>query len=129
MDDAIDQMQKTAKAITLFEVHALRAADARDGDSIVEARRLVSEAVPLLRAISKQCRRASPPSPSRSSKIEGQADDLHDAGLQGAVSASTRRRNPMAFIIGNEIYDHLEKVVDRFEDVANEINGIVIEHV
>ena len=35
----------------------------------------------------------------------------------------------MAFIVGAEIYDHLEKVVDRFEDVANEINGIVIEHV
>ena len=35
----------------------------------------------------------------------------------------------MAFIVGSEIYDHLEKVVDRFEDVANEISGIVIEHV
>ena len=35
----------------------------------------------------------------------------------------------MGFIIGSEIYDHLEKVVDRFEDVANEISGIVIEHV
>ena len=28
-----------------------------------------------------------------------------------------------------EIYDHLEKVVDRFEDVANRISGIVIEQV
>ena len=27
------------------------------------------------------------------------------------------------------IYDHLEMVVDRFEDVANEISAIVIEHV
>ena len=35
----------------------------------------------------------------------------------------------MAFIVGTEIYEHLEKVVDRFEDVANEISGIVIEHV
>ena len=34
----------------------------------------------------------------------------------------------MAFIVGREIYDHLEKVLDRFEDVANEISGIVIEH-
>ena len=35
----------------------------------------------------------------------------------------------MAFIIGNEIYEHLEKVVDRFEDVANNIDAIVVEHV
>jgi hypothetical protein len=34
----------------------------------------------------------------------------------------------MKFIVGAEIYDHLEKVVDRFEDVANRISGIVIEH-
>jgi hypothetical protein len=30
--------------------------------------------------------------------------------------------------VGSEIYDHLEKVVDRFEDVANEISGVLIEH-
>jgi hypothetical protein len=35
----------------------------------------------------------------------------------------------MGFIVGNEVYDHLEKVVDRFDDVANVMHGIVIEHV
>ena len=34
---------------------------------------------------------------------------------------------PMKFVIGSELYDHLEKVVDRFEDVANEINSIVVD--
>jgi len=28
-----------------------------------------------------------------------------------------------------EVYEHLETVVDRFEDVANEISAIVIENV
>ena len=41
----------------------------------------------------------------------------------------TATSQPMAFIVGSEIYGHLEKVVDRFEDVANEINSLVIEHV
>jgi uncharacterized protein Yka (UPF0111/DUF47 family) len=35
----------------------------------------------------------------------------------------------MAFIVGIEIYEHLEKVVDRFEDVANNIDAIVVEQV
>jgi uncharacterized protein Yka (UPF0111/DUF47 family) len=35
----------------------------------------------------------------------------------------------MAFIIGQEIYGHLEKVADKFEDVAHTIDSIVIEHV
>ena len=33
MDDAIDQMQQTAKAVMLFEVRVFRAADARDRDA------------------------------------------------------------------------------------------------
>ena len=36
--------------------------------------------------------------------------------------------NAMDYIVGREIYSHLEKVLDRFEDVANEISGIVIDH-
>jgi uncharacterized protein Yka (UPF0111/DUF47 family) len=62
------------------------------------------------------------------SSLEGKADDLHDAGLR-ELFLSQGRQDAMAFIVGNEVYDHLEKVVDRFDDVANEIHGIVIEHV
>jgi uncharacterized protein len=35
--------------------------------------------------------------------------------------------NAMKFVVGSELYDHLEKVVDRFEDVANEISSIVVD--
>jgi len=34
----------------------------------------------------------------------------------------------MAYIVGAEIYDHLEKVVDRFEDVGDRISAVLIEH-
>jgi uncharacterized protein Yka (UPF0111/DUF47 family) len=34
----------------------------------------------------------------------------------------------MNFLVGAELYDHLEKVVDRFEDVANEISALVTDH-
>jgi uncharacterized protein Yka (UPF0111/DUF47 family) len=34
----------------------------------------------------------------------------------------------MDFVVGREIYGHLERVVNRFEDVANEIQGLVIDH-
>ena len=41
---------------------------------------------------------------------------------------STTPTDPMEFILRREIYGHLERVVDRFEDVANEIQGLVIDH-
>ena len=34
----------------------------------------------------------------------------------------------MAFIVGREVYSHVERVLDRLEDVADEIQGIVIDH-
>ena len=47
----------------------------------------------------------------------------------GGTIIKHRNANAMDFIVGAEIYDHLEKVADRFDDVANEINSIVIEQV
>jgi uncharacterized protein Yka (UPF0111/DUF47 family) len=61
-------------------------------------------------------------------RLEDQADELNDQGIK-ALFLKHRNGNTMDFIVGNEIYDHLEKVVDRFEDVANRISGILIEQV
>ena len=59
--------------------------------------------------------------------LESDSDTLYDEGMK-ALYAKHREGNTMPFIIGAEIYDHLEKVVDRFEDVANRINGVLVEH-
>ena len=127
MDDAIDQMQKTAKTIKLFDVRSFEPPMRQMSDAVVECAQLVKEAIPLLSGINKHAGRLSAIS-EQISKIEGQADELHDMGLKQLYQTHAAS-NPMAFVIGNEIYDHLEKVVDRFDDVANEINSIVVEHV
>src|SRR5690349_13161431 len=61
-------------------------------------------------------------------EIEGRADDVHDSGLTRLFERCSPG-NAMQFIANNEVYDHLEKVVDRFDDIANEIQSIVVEHV
>jgi uncharacterized protein len=52
---------------------------------------------------------------------------MHERGLKDLYARS--KTEPMNYITGNEVYDHLEKVVDRFDDVANELQGIVLDHV
>jgi predicted phosphate transport protein (TIGR00153 family) len=126
MDNSIDQMQKTAKAIMLFDVRSFEPPMREMGDAIVNCALLVRDAIPLLRSISGEAVRLSGIT-ERISQIEGRADELHDLGLKDLFHKQAG--NPMSFFIGNEIYDHLEKVVDRFDDVANELHGIVIEHV
>jgi predicted phosphate transport protein (TIGR00153 family) len=127
MDNSIDQMQKTAKTVILFDVQDFTPQMKQMGDAIVKAAELTKEAVPLLRAISQEAVHISSLT-EQISRIEGQADDLHDSGLKALYQANVKG-SPMAFFVGNEVYDHLEKVVDRFDDVANVMHGIVIEHV
>jgi uncharacterized protein len=127
MDNSIDQMQKTAKGIMLFEVRAFTPHMKDMADGIVQCAKLVQEAIPLLRSISSEATRLSTLT-EQITKIEGRVDDLHDVGLKELYQQYSNS-NSIAFFVGHEVYDHLEKVVDRFDDVANEIQSIVIEHV
>jgi len=127
LDDTIDQMQKTAKAVMLFEVTRLEAQMAWMGDRIVKAAKLTVEAVSLLNALRENATRLNGIT-EEMVQLEDDADTLNDSGIK-SLFEQHRDGNAMAYIIGVEIYDHLEKVMDRFEDVANRISGIVIEQV
>ena len=126
MDDAIDQMNATAKAITLYEVTEFDQPMRDISGIIVEATRITAEAVQLLRSIGNNGNRLHALT-ERLVQIEGHADDIHEAGLK-ALFKRFGEHQAMAFVIRREIYSHLEKVVDRLEDVANEIQGLVIDH-
>jgi predicted phosphate transport protein (TIGR00153 family) len=129
MDNAIDQMQKTAKSIQLFNVTQFTPQMKEMADAIVKCAELVQEGVPLLKSINSEAGRISSIS-QKISALEGAADDMHDRGLEELYRANAGNGgNGLAFFVGNEVYDHLEKVVDRFDDVANVMHGIVIEHV
>ena len=126
MDDAIDQMHKTAKAIQLFEQRQFQPDMVRLGDVIVKTSELIGEAVPLLRSLRGNAARLNAIA-EEVTQLEDQSDALYDAGIS-ALYKGPARKDPMAYIVGAEIYDHLEKVVDRFEDVANQISSVLIEH-
>lgn len=126
MDDAIDQMQKTVKAVGLFEVVRFEPDMAALGATIVEAARRTAELVALLRSMNQNSARINTAAEDIG-RIEARSDEICDRGLK-ALFLAHRGGNPMDYIVGAEIYDHLEKVVDRFEDVAKCASGIVIEH-
>ena len=125
LDDSIDQMQKTAKTILLFEVARFEPQMAEMGDIIVQTAKLTLDAVALLGAHRQQASQLIGIT-GEIIRLEEVADEKHNQGIK-ALFLKHRDGNAMEFIVGNEIYDHLEKVMDRFEDVANCISGIVIE--
>ena len=128
MDDAIDMMHKTVKTIRLYDQTTFDPGMREMGKAVVEAAHLIAEAIPLLDRVGTNAQRLSTIA-EEVTRVEGRSDDLHDHGLKDLFHRYGATGNAMAYMIGSEIYGELEKVVDRFEDVANEISGIVIENV
>ncbi|MBS1183106.1 MAG: hypothetical protein H6Q99_2986 [Proteobacteria bacterium] len=127
MDDTIDTMHRVVKTIQLFEQRVFDPGMRDMGQDIVQAAKLVSEAIPLLKSVGTNAPRLTALS-EEVSRVEGHSDFLHENGLKDLYRRHGNG-NAMSYIIGSQVYGELEKVLDRFEDVAKEISGIVIENV
>jgi uncharacterized protein Yka (UPF0111/DUF47 family) len=127
IDDAIDQMNKTGKTVMLYDVVTFQPNMRAMGDRIILLANIVAEALPLMRDIGANSSRLHQ-MVGEISRIEEQSDQMYDTGLKDLFKA-TPKDQALDFIVGAELYDRLEKVCDRFEDVAHVMGDIVIEHV
>ena len=126
LDDTVDEMQATAQAIDLYQISDFTP-QMRDMAAIAaDAARLTTEAMPLLRDVARNGVRLHELT-ERLVRIEGHADTVHADGLRAALKEHGEK-NTLQFVIEREVYKHLERIVDAFEDVADEIDGIVIDH-
>ena len=127
MDDTIDEMNRSANVIELLEVETFDPQMRQIGVLVQDACRLIGEAMPLLRDVERNGHRLHELT-AKLVKLEGEVDILHDTGMKNAFQAQKDDPDPLAFIVKREIYKHLERIADAFEDVANEIDSLVIDH-
>jgi predicted phosphate transport protein (TIGR00153 family) len=125
MDDAIDEMWQAAKAVILYRISDFDPQVKQVAQLAVEAAVLVAQGIPLMRKIGRNGSRLHELT-ERIVHLEGRADELYQQGVAALFEAHGER--PMQFVIGREIYIHIERVMDRLEDVADEIQGIAIDH-
>ena len=126
MDDAIDDMRKTMKTVVLFNVTEFEPEMRQMSDCILQGARIVEEVVPMLRSIGTHAGQISSLS-EKMSQIEGETDDYYDAARRRLFQRGPA--HALEFWVSSEILNHLERVMDRLEDVAHEVHSIVIEHV
>lgn len=126
MDDAIDEMNMTAGAADLYDISEFEREMRDMAAIIVDAARVTAEAMPLLRKIADNGVRLHELT-ERLVRMEGHADGIHAAGLK-RIFREIGSRDPLQFMARQEMFKRLERVVDRFEDIANEIDGLVIDH-
>jgi len=123
MDDILDLMQDTAESLTLYDVHTLTAEVRHLANLMQLACIKVAEAVTQLssmdngKAILKICQEVD--------ALESDADRVMRAALSKLFRVENDLKQVMKLRV---IYDLLESITDRCEDVANIIEGIVLEN-
>lgn len=127
MDDTIDEIHACASAIALYDFSEFEPEMKAMADEIVGAVKLIDEALPLLRNITRAGHRLHELT-GRIVAMEGAVDILHETGLKGNFVRAKANGDPVQFIVVREIFKHLEKISDAFEDVANNIDGLAVDH-
>jgi predicted phosphate transport protein (TIGR00153 family) len=124
LDDIIDLMKDTGNRMLRYgvsftsEMHGM-------ADCAVRAATEIRDGMPLLGAIDRNVERLSSMSVAVR-RIEGEADVLMDQGLRILFAGDT---SPGHKLTVEKVYDLVEAVVDRCEDIVDVIDGIVVEQV
>lgn len=127
MDDTIDEIQGCASAIELYDKAAFDPDMIVMAEKIVSAVKLIDECMPLLRDVVANGGTLHMLT-AQIVAIEGEVDIVHQRGLKANYARALGDGDTLKFIVTRETYKHLERVADAFEDVANQIDGIVVDH-
>jgi hypothetical protein len=123
MDDIMDLVEAAADRLSLYEIHTMT----RELGDL--ARCLVTSAEHVLGAVSG-IRDLHHPSGILDHCVEiNRLENVADKILRSALARLFREeRDPIAVIKWKELYETLESATDRCEDVANIIEGVVLEN-
>lgn len=127
MDDTIDEVQACASAIELYEFTDFDPEMKAMAAKIVGAVKLMDQSLPLLRDITRKGKELHEVT-ARLVAAEGEVDIIHFDGLRANFARARESGDTVHFIVAREIYKHLEKISDAFEDVANQIDGLAVDH-
>jgi uncharacterized protein len=124
LDDTIDLMKDTGRRMLRYGVVFTPEMQGM-ADCVVRATRELRDGMPLLGAIDRSVDRLGAMFVAVR-QIEGEADELLDRGLR-TLFASDKSAGYKLTV--EKVYDLVEAVVDRCEDVVDVIDGIVVEQV
>jgi uncharacterized protein Yka (UPF0111/DUF47 family) len=125
LDDIIDLIEEIVQRLAIYEISDFTPEMIRQSEILERCTTMLSEGMPLLRATTKNARALSDIR-ARIAELEGQGDRTLREGLRKLMKGDG---NAIAIIQRKEIYELLEEAIDRCQDAADVIQGIVIEHV
>lgn len=123
MDDILDLMEDVATAVSLYDVRAVTSEASQLAHIVLESAQHVQAAVALLSDMKQSARILK--ACEEIDRWESEADRV----LRSGMSKLFREENDVKNLIKlKAVYELLEEITDKCEDVANIIEGIVLEN-
>lgn len=120
-DDVLDLIDSVANKIFLFKLK-------KPNSVILEFADIIAQQVKEVGAATKQIRKIHQKEIEKMFKavhsLENEADDLHDYSIVELF----KEKDPIKIMIMKEIYEYLEEITDKCEDVCLIIQDIVIKN-
>ncbi len=126
MDDILDLLQDSAEVMSLYDLKSVNEDVIRLGEISVKCCDRVQHVVSLLPQLSKAAvAEAALKTCEEIDRLESDADRV----MRSAMSKLFRDNIEVRELIKlKAVYEHLESISDRCEDVANLVEGIVLEN-
>ena len=123
MDDIMDNVEATAERIVLYDLTVMRPEVSQMADVLIRCAEQVRKAVSGLRSMKNA-------QPILQTCVEiNQLENEADALLRAALARIFREeKDPLTVIKWKEVFEYLESASDRCEDVAQIVEGVVLEH-
>ncbi len=120
LDNVMDAIDHAAALVRLYRIDQLR-------DGARELAHTVTASAERLHAALDALARKQPVHPHavEINRLENDADRVYQQAVQGLFDSE---RDPIVVLKWKELYDMLEVITDRCEDVANVIEGVVVKH-
>lgn len=125
LDDAVDLMEEVAQHASLYRVEEFSPRMHEFAVLIRKAAGLLAEVMPMLTDITRNAQRITALC-DQVGRIESEADRLLRLALSELIA---EKPETIAFLGRKEVYELLETATDRCDDVADIIEGIVLDHV
>jgi predicted phosphate transport protein (TIGR00153 family) len=123
LDDIVDSIDATASRMTLYEMTEMRPELKQFTEILIKATTELERSVVGLRHLNRDG-----PAIQKSCIAISDAENEADRILRSALARLFKEEpDPVLIIQWKEIFERLEKAVDRCEDVANIVEGVVIE--
>ncbi|MGE5478361.1 MAG: DUF47 domain-containing protein [Bacteroidales bacterium] len=124
-DDTVDLIEDVGQHALLYRIERFSPHMVELAGLIQNAAKLLAEAIPLLSDINRNVGHINALC-EKVGRIESDADKVLHQGLSELIA---EQPETITFLGRKEVYEMLEAVTDRCDDVADLIEGILLDHV